>query len=87
MQSLPIDETMFDSQQHPQSTAHQITIQLEQSQPHPSPDQAQQLLTHNSSLHSSKKRSQLFKNQQQPCLHDHQQPRPSDQQNHSHSKS
>ena len=89
---------MFDSQQHPQSTAHQITVQLEQSQPYPSPDQAQQLLTHNSSLHSRKKQPQSFKNQQQPrshdhqsCSHDHQQshdqqPRPSDQQNHSHSK-
>lgn len=75
MQSLPIDETMFDSrQQHSQSAARLTTVQLEQSQPHPSSDHVQRPNQDRSRPHSFV--------QQQSHPPDQQQPRPSDQQAH-----
>lgn len=49
VQSLPIDETMFDLRKHPQSITQQTTVQLEQPQPsdpvqQPTPGQDQPLL-------------------------------------------
>ena len=75
---------MFDSQQqqlHP--TAHQFTVQLEQSQPHPSSDAVQESPIYDQPVHASQERPRSFKNRQQPHPHDQQQPRPSDQQKHS----
>ena len=88
--SLPIDETMFDSQHQPHPTTHQTSVQLEESEPRPSSDRVQRspmrdqdemLPASPKQLHSAIHR-QPRPRDQQPHPRD-QQPHPRDHQSHS----